>query len=231
MWTLGKTAALAATARRATRQQERTRRLGERHRPRPRDPRARDAAAVRRLARAERAAAADRRAARALPHRDARGARRPALGAASARSRRVAHETGTTLRAEIAAARREQTGAAGRARLAERASRCPPRLEALAQSVLAEALRNARQARRADARRRASCADDDDTFSLEVRNDGVAARRDARRGSGHGPAAGGVRGAPARRLRRVRRRQGRDPAGLARAARRAGRGATEAGAP
>ena len=50
LWTLGKTAALVATARNATRQQERTRRLGERLGPRARDPRARDAAPVRRLA-------------------------------------------------------------------------------------------------------------------------------------------------------------------------------------
>ena len=57
LWTLGKTAALVATARNATRQQERSAPPRRAARPGARDPRARAAATVRRLARAERRAA------------------------------------------------------------------------------------------------------------------------------------------------------------------------------
>ena len=76
----------------------------------------------------------------------------------------------------------------------------PPDLEPLAQSVLAEALRNV--AKHAEPTRVGSrSARDEDTFTLEVRNDGV--RRGAARGR-HGSAAGRLRGAAARRRGRVR---------------------------
>ena len=84
LWTLGKTAALVATARNATRQQERNRAARRAARARARDPRARDAAPVRRVAGAERRAAARRRRARALPGRDAGGAERSAQRARAA---------------------------------------------------------------------------------------------------------------------------------------------------
>ena len=80
-------------------------------------------------------------------------------------------------------ARRQLQGPAPGARLASRAWRCRRELEPLAQSVLAEALRNADK----HASPRAwSCAwgASDGTFVLEVRNDGAVARR--ARGTGMG---------------------------------------------
>ena len=93
----------------------------------------------------------------------------------------VAHETGTTLRAEIP-------------RLAKQAGlpvelawpegvEVPPRLEGVAQSVLAEALRNAAK-HAAPTRVDVLVGHDGDTFSLEVRNDGV--REDGDGGTGMG---------------------------------------------
>ena len=115
LWTLGKTAALVATARNATRQQERppARRAA---RSRPRDPRARDAAAVRRVARAERGVAAGHDRARALPRRDAGGAERSAprarapAGAAAARDR---DDAGRRARAAEGRARRAAARSTG----------------------------------------------------------------------------------------------------------------------
>jgi signal transduction histidine kinase len=93
----------------------------------------------------------------------------------------VAHETGTTLRAEIPRLTRQNElpvqldWPAG--------VEVPARLEGVAQSVLAEALRNA--AKHAEPTRvEVIVRHDDDTFSLEVRNDGVG--RDAGAGSGMG---------------------------------------------
>ena len=102
MWTLGKTAALVATARIATRQQERTRRLGERIEL----AREIHERVMQRLFGVSLVLSAekplDRRGARALPGRDAGGARRPAHARWSGRWRRSPRETGTTLRAEMA---------------------------------------------------------------------------------------------------------------------------------
>ena len=70
-----------------------------------------------------------------------------------------------------------------------------PTLEPLAQSVLAEALRNIAKHADPDARRGRGRRATQDTFTLEVRNDGVAR---GRRRSRDGAAAGRVRGAPAR---------------------------------
>ncbi len=78
LWTLGKTAALVATARNATRQQERNTPPWRADRACAGDPRARHAAPVRRLARAQRRALIRRRRARTVPGRDAGGAQRPA---------------------------------------------------------------------------------------------------------------------------------------------------------
>ena len=79
-------------------------------------------------------------------------------------------------------------------------SNVPADLEPLAQSVLAEALRNI--AKHADPTRvEVAVARDQDTFTLEVRNDGA---RLGRGRPGDGPAARRVRGAPAGRGGRVR---------------------------
>ena len=142
LWTLGKTAALVATARNATRQQERTRRLGERLDLAREIHERVHAAAVRGVARAERRAPLDHR-----PSASAAGSRcrrRSATCAArsSGRWRPLPPETGTTLSAEL-----ERAGGAPRRRrsavaMAGRRHACRAELEPLAQSVLAEALRN-----------------------------------------------------------------------------------------
>ena len=66
-----------------------------------------------------------------------------------------------------------------------RTSACPRELEPLAQSVLVEAVRNARQARAADARRGAALARQDGAWVMEVCNDGVGGAH-ARRSPGWG---------------------------------------------
>ncbi len=182
MWTLGKTAALAATARRATRQQERTRRLGERidlareihervmqrlfgvslvlSAQQPLTDEARERCRTEMLE-----ALADLRSALERPLAP------------------VAHETGTTLRAEIPRLA-SQTGLPLHVDWPDE-SEVPPRLEAVAQSVLGEALRNA--AKHAEPGRvDVIVRHDEDTFSLEVRNDGVSADGASGPGAGMG---------------------------------------------
>jgi signal transduction histidine kinase len=172
LWTLGKTAALVATARNATRQQERTRRLGERlelareihervmqrlfgvslalsaEKPLDRDERDRCLAEMQE-------ALSDLRSALERPLAPVSG------------------DTGTTLAAEVA--RLVQTpGEQGQLHVTWPDSvEVPAGVEALAQSVLAEALRNiAKHATPSVVE--VVVAGDEDTFSLEVRNDGVA---------------------------------------------------------
>jgi len=172
LWTLGKTAALVATARNATRQQERTRRLGERlelareihervmqrlfgvslalsaEKPLDRDERDRCLAEMQE-------ALSDLRSALERPLAPVSG------------------DTGTTLAAEVA--RLVQTpGGEGQLHVTWPDSvEVPAGVEALAQSVLAEALRNiAKHA--SPSMVEVVVAGDEDTFSLEVRNDGVA---------------------------------------------------------
>ncbi len=179
LWTLGKTAALVATARNATRHQERTRHLGERldlarevhervmqrlfgvslalSAGAPLDP------AERERCRAEiQEALSDLR----------RALERPLAP--------VAPETGTTLAAELerlgpgvaAPVRVHWPGGVG----------VPPELEPLAQSVLVEALRNIAKHASPSAVD-VALSRDDDTFTMEVRNDGV---RPGTRGAGMG---------------------------------------------
>jgi signal transduction histidine kinase len=172
LWTLGKTAALVATARNATRQEERTRRLGERlelareihervmqrlfgvslalsaEKPLDRDERDRCLAEMQE-------ALSDLRSALERPLAPVSG------------------DTGTTLAAEVA--RLVQTpGEQGQLHVTWPDSvEVPAGVEALAQSVLAEALRNiAKHATPSVVE--VVVAGDEDTFSLEVRNDGVA---------------------------------------------------------
>ncbi len=179
LWTLGKTAALVATARNATRQQERARRLSERldlareihervmqrlfgvslalSAEQPLDPAQRERSRIE-----MQEALADLRIALERPLAP------------------LARETGTTLAAEL-----ERAVVA----LGVPAHVCwapevivPPDLEPLAQSVLGEALRNiAKHATPTEVQ--VIVARDADTFTLELRNDGV---REGARGGGMG---------------------------------------------
>jgi signal transduction histidine kinase len=169
MWTLGKTAALAATARIATRQQERTRRLGERI----------DLAREIHERVMQRLFGVSLVLSASTPLSDEQRERcRTEMGEALADLRTAlerplaaqASETATTLGAEIARHTRE-TGLPI-ALTWQSGAEVPRRLEGLAQSVLGEALRNVRkhaEATRVDV----LVARDEATFSLEVRNDGV----------------------------------------------------------
>ncbi|HXE45563.1 MAG TPA: GAF domain-containing protein [Conexibacter sp.] len=169
MWTLGKTAALAATARRATRQQERTRRLGERI----------DLAreihervlqrlfGVSLVLSAQQPLTNEQRERCRTEMVEALADLRTALERPLAP---VAHETGTTLRAEIPRLTKES-------KLPVQVDwphgvDVPPRLEGVAQAVLAEALRNVAK-HAVPTRVDVLVQHDGDTFSLEVRNDGV----------------------------------------------------------
>ena len=182
MWTLGKTAALAATARIATRQQERTRRLGERiDLAREIHERVMQRLFGVSLVLSARQPLTDEQRERCRSEMmEALADLRSALERPLAP---VASETGTTLHAEIP-------------RLAQQAGlsvevawpdgvEVPPRLEGVAQSVLAEALRNAAK-HAAPARVEVRVGNDGDTFSLEVRNDGVATGAPGERVGGAG---------------------------------------------
>jgi signal transduction histidine kinase len=186
MWTLGKTAALAATARIATRQQERTRRLGERiDLAREIHERVMQRLfGVSLVLSAQQPLTDEQRERCRTEMRDALADLRSALERPLAP---VAHETGTTLRAEIP-------------RLAQQTDlpvqvdwpsgvEVPPRLEGVAQSVLAEALRNA--AKHAEpVRVDVVVRHDGDTFALEVRNDGLRGGPDAARAGTGGTGMG-----------------------------------------
>ena len=169
LWTLGKTAALVAAARNVTRQQERNRRLAERL------DLAREVheSVLQRLFGVSLALSAEHPLSR-----DERDRCRVEMQEALADLRRALErplaplppETGTTLAAELERVRRspgmavevDWRGDFG----------VPADIEPLAQSVLAEALRNI--SKHADPTRvGVTVARDADTFKLEVRNDGV----------------------------------------------------------
>jgi signal transduction histidine kinase len=182
MWTLGKTAALAATARRATRQQERTRRLGERiDLAREIHERVMQRLFGVSLVLSAQTPLSDEQRERCRTEMaEALADLRSALERPLAP---VAIETGTTLRAEIARLTRE-SGLPVTLSWPEGVE-VPRRLEGVAQSVLAEALRNAAK-HATPACVDVSVARDEDTFSLEIRNDGVEAGGSAGAGSGMG---------------------------------------------
>ncbi|MDQ4049275.1 MAG: GAF domain-containing protein [Actinomycetota bacterium] len=182
MWTLGKTAALAASARIATRQQQRASLLSQRI------DLAREVhervmqrlfgvslvlGAAHELTREERrrageeiqAAVGDLRSAMARPIEP------------------PPHGTGAKLRDELDRLRRHYDGAPVEVSW-ERDPQVPEDLERLAQSVLVEALRNAHKHARAS-RVHVKVAGDDGLFVLEVRNDGVG-RGEPGRGAGMG---------------------------------------------
>jgi signal transduction histidine kinase len=182
LWTLGKMAALVATARNATRQQERARRLGERL-DLAREVHER---VMQRLFGVSLALSAGE------PLSDAERERcRVEMVEALADLRRalerplapLPRETGTTLAAEL----ERLVDAPGTPVQVSWPPELvvPPDLEPLAQSVLAEALRNVHKHARASSVE-VALARDDATFMLEVRNDGVRAT------AGRAPAGGGM---------------------------------------
>jgi signal transduction histidine kinase len=170
LWTLGKTAALVATARNATRQQERNRRLGERlELAREIHERVMQRLFGVSLAlSAEKPLDRDERERCRVEMQDALSDLRSALERPLAP---LAQETGTTLESELA--RVVQTpGPQMKVDWAPEVS-VPAEVESLAQSVLAEALRNI--GKHADPTLvEVVVSGDEDTFTLEVRNDGVA---------------------------------------------------------
>ncbi len=169
LWTLGKTAALVATARNATRQQERNRRLGERLEL----AREIHERVMQRLFGVSLALTAEHsfddqeRERCRVEMQEALSDLRSALERPLAP---VPSETGTTLAAELT---RIASAPGHRVEIDwPSAVTVPPEIEPLAQSVLAEALRNiAKHA--APSQVEVRVASDDDTFTLEVRNDGV----------------------------------------------------------
>ena len=182
LWTLGKTAALVATARNATRQQERTRRLGERL-DLAREIHER---VLQRLFGVSLALGAEKPLDRAERDRCRVEMQEALSDLRRALERPLAPlppETGTTLAAEL-----ERVRAAPGPPVAvlwPDGVTVPPDVEPLAQSVLAEALRNI--AKHAEPSRvDVTVSRDPDTFTLEVRNDG------ARPGAGP-PRIGGTR--------------------------------------
>lgn len=180
LWMLGKTLGLASTSRIATYQGERARELEERI-----DfARTIHEGVVQRLfgvslvLSSEQPLTPEARARCAREVGAALGELRSALGRPLGRS---AAPTDTTLAAELDRLRSEHPdlGLTVEGALAE----VPPELEALSQSVLAEAVRNARK--HADARRLVvRTRTRDDTLVLEIENDGVPPARQASTGVG-----------------------------------------------
>jgi signal transduction histidine kinase len=179
LWTLGKTAALVATARNATRQQERARRLSERL-DLAREIHER---VLQRLFGVSLALSAEQPLDPAERQRCRTEMQEALADLRTALERPLAplpRETGTTLAAEL----ERVSGFPGAAVHIDwpAAVEVPADLEPLAQSVLAEARRNiAKHARPAAVEVAVAC--DGDTFTLEVRNDGVGS---AARGAGMG---------------------------------------------
>jgi signal transduction histidine kinase len=171
LWTLGKTAALVATARNATRQQERARRLGERI----------DLAREIHERVLQRLFGVSLALSASTPLGDEERERcRVEMQEALSDLRRALErplapmpaETGTTLAAELERVAGSLPGPQ-ELRLSWPADvAVPPELEPLAQSVLSEALRNIAKHAVASGID-VDVSRDADTFMLEVRNDGV----------------------------------------------------------
>jgi signal transduction histidine kinase len=172
LWTLGKTAALVATARNATRQEERTRRLGERLEL----AREIHERVMQRLFGVSLALSAEKPLDRDERDRCLDEMQEALSDLRSALERPLAPvstDTGTTLAAEVARLV-QMPGREGEVQVTwPDEVQVPAGVEPLAQSVLAEALRNvAKHATPSVVE--VVVARDEDTFSLEVRNDGVA---------------------------------------------------------
>jgi signal transduction histidine kinase len=170
LWTLGKTAALVATARNATRQEERTRRLGERLEL----AREIHERVMQRLFGVSLALSAEKPLDRDERDRCLAEMQEALSDLRSALERPLAPvstDTGTTLAAEVARLV-QAPGPTVHVTWPDEVE-VPAGVEPLAQSVLAEALRNiAKHASPSVVE--VAVAGDEDTFSLEVRNDGVA---------------------------------------------------------
>jgi signal transduction histidine kinase len=179
LWTLGKTAALVATARNATRQQERARRLGERL-GLAREVHER---VLQRLFGVSLALSAEQPLGRAERERCRIEMQEAISDLRRALERPLAPlplETGTTLVEEVERIRSTLLPPLQVHWPAD--ASVPPDLEPIAQSFLAEALRNV--AKHAEPTRvDLSVSRDAETFSLELRNDGV---RHHTRGAGMG---------------------------------------------
>jgi signal transduction histidine kinase len=180
LWTLGKTAALVATARNATRQQERNRRLGERlELAREIHERVMQRLFGVSLAlSAEKSLDPEERERCRVEMQQALSDLRRALERPLAP---VPAETGTTLAAELERAESSLPSQQLRLRWADDVV-VPPDLEPLAQSVFAEAMRNIAKHATASGVD-VDVSRDEDTFMLEIRNDGV---RVGTRGAGMG---------------------------------------------
>jgi signal transduction histidine kinase len=181
LWTLGKTAALVATARNATRSQERTRRLTDRIEL----AREIHERVVQRLfgvtlaLSTEAPLDAEQRERCRMEVQEALGDLREALERPLAP---VPQHTGTTLADELARAVEAEPPAPPVTVHWDPNVSVPPGVEPLAQSVLTEALRNvAKHAQATSVQVRVGA--DADTFTLEVRNDGVGS---GARGAGMG---------------------------------------------
>jgi signal transduction histidine kinase len=183
LWTLGKTAALVAAARNVTRQQERTRRLSDRLEL-AREVHER---VLQRLFGVSLALSAEQPLDKAQRERclvEMRGALRDLRRALERPLAALPPETGTTLAQELERVRRSPGMAV---EVDWRGDfTVPADLEPLAQSVLAEALRNITKHAR-PSHVEVLVARDAGTFTLEVRNDGVG-------GNGASGAGGGGMG-------------------------------------
>jgi signal transduction histidine kinase len=170
LWTLGKTAALVATARNATRQQERNMALGDRLEL----AREIHERVMQRLFGVSLALSAEKPLDRDERDRCLSEMQEALSDLRSALERPLAPvstDTGTTLAAEVA--RLVQTPGPRVQVTWPDEVEVPGGVEPLAQSVLAEALRNIAKHATPSAVE-VVVAGDEDTFSLEVRNDGVA---------------------------------------------------------
>jgi signal transduction histidine kinase len=182
LWTLGKTTALVAAARNVTRQQERNRRLSERL-DLAREVHER---VLQRLfgvslaLSAEQPLDSEQRERCLVEMQEALGDLRRALERPLAP---LPPETGTTLAGELERLRRSPGMVVDVDWRGDFA--VPADLEPLAQSVLAEALRNISKHAK-PSRVEVSVARDEGTFTLEVRNDGTADGASAVMGTGGG---------------------------------------------
>ena len=181
LWTLGKTAALVATARNATRSQERSRRLADRIEL----AREIHERVVQRLfgvtlaLSAQSPLDAEQRERCRVEVQEALGDLRQALERPLAP---VPQHTGTTLADELARATEAEPPSPPVTVRWDPEVTVPPAVEPLAQTVLAEALRNVTKHAQPSQVQVHVCADED-TFSLEIRNDGVGS---GARGTGMG---------------------------------------------
>src|SRR6201994_3772385 len=170
LWTLGKTAALVATARNATRQQERNRRLGERLEL----AREIHERVMQRLFGVSLALSAEKELDRDERDRCLAEMQEALSDLRSALERPLAplgSDTGTTLAAEVARLM-QAPGPRGQVTWPDEVE-VPEDIESLTQSVLAEALRNiAKHAQPTEVR--VAVTADEETFTLEIANDGVS---------------------------------------------------------